>query len=600
MKKLLFASILLLASNNLFAQGRLPADLGNNGGLKVECWTGTVFGTCGSGGGAGTDVNINGVGGTPVVGANLPVNCVVGCSGGTSDSDDGSVAVGQTTGIQIGFNYIYDGSVWRRLRWGQATMTSSVPVTIASDQTALTVTANAGTNLNTSALFLDATFTGRFPASSNPASGETNAINVTRVGSYLYNFNGSTWDRWTGGVFAAQSGTWTLSNAYLLDATYTGRTPAGASPADNESNTNTALSRVGAFNFIFDGSTWDRWNGNVGLNAGANAIGSITNSFLLDATYTGRMPAGASPADAESNTNTALSRMGNFLFGYNGTNWDRLRADTTNGLWVNCKTGCAGSGGTSLADRATFTYGTTNFTPAGGVYNSSITALTSGQAGAVALTSTRDMHVALYDASGNAITPSVDATTNTASQSTGPQIFCNGSAATPSAVGADGRSISVWCGTHGEVKNDLSFLNATALASPDANGYQITPGAASATSTLAASACNILSAASTNSTSCKGSAGNFYGYEIYNTSTTVYYLRLYNSSSAPTCSSGTGFIRSIPIPPAAAAGQVGGAISNLTVPTNYGTGIGYCITGGSSSTDNTNAATGVFGEIRYK
>ena len=116
----------------------------------------------------------------------------------------------------------------------------------------------------------------------------------------------------------------------------------------------------------------------------------------------------------------------------------------------------------------------------------------------------------------------------------------------------------------------------------------------------AVSACNILSAASTNATNCKASAGNFYGYEVFNTTTTIYYLRLYNASSGPTCSSATGFIRTIPIPPANAAGQAGGAISNQTFPVNYGTGIGYCITGGSGSTDNTNAATGVFGEIRYK
>lgn len=142
--------------------------------------------------------------------------------------------------------------------------------------------------------------------------------------------------------------------------------------------------------------------------------------------------------------------------------------------------------------------------------------------------------------------------------------------------------------------------NGAALASPDANSYIITPNAATATAAAAAAACNILATASTNATSCKGSSGNFYGYEIFNTSTTVYYLRLYNTSSAPTCSSATGFIRSIPIPPAAAAGQVGGAVSNQVVAAPYTTGIGYCITGGSTSTDNTNAAAGIFGEIRYK
>jgi hypothetical protein len=38
----------------------------------------------------------------------------------------------------------------------------------------------------------------------------------------------------------------------------------------------------------------------------------------------------------------------------------------------------------------------------------------------------------------------------------------------------------------------------------------------------------------------------------------------------------------------------------LAVPQAYGTGIGFCITGGGSSTDNTNAATGVYVTIGYK
>lgn len=109
----------------------------------------------------------------------------------------------------------------------------------------------------------------------------------------------------------------------------------------------------------------------------------------------------------------------------------------------------------------------------------------------------------------------------------------------------------------------------------------------------------ILSAASTNATSVKGSAGNMYGYELYNTTTTIYWLRLYNLATSPTCSSATGFIRSIPIIPGT-AGSSGGQISNFVIPIAYSTGIAYCLTGGSSSTDNTNAAVGVFGAIRYK
>ena len=116
----------------------------------------------------------------------------------------------------------------------------------------------------------------------------------------------------------------------------------------------------------------------------------------------------------------------------------------------------------------------------------------------------------------------------------------------------------------------------------------------------AASECAIVSAASTNSTSCKASPGNFYGVDIINTTTTLYYLRLYNSSSAPTCSSATGFVRSIPIPPAGSAGQAGGLVRVGSLPVGYSTGIGYCLTGGASSTDNTNAATGIYGAIVYK
>lgn len=61
----------------------------------------------------------------------------------------------------------------------------------------------------------------------------------------------------------------------VADGTVTGRLPAGASPADNESNTNTSLSRIGGFNFIFDGSTWDRWTGAVSQSGTWN-IGSVT------------------------------------------------------------------------------------------------------------------------------------------------------------------------------------------------------------------------------------------------------------------------------------------------------------------------------------
>lgn len=121
---------------------------------------------------------------------------------------------------------------------------------------------------------------------------------------------------------------------------------------------------------------------------------------------------------------------------------------------------------------------------------------------------------------------------------------------------------------------------------------QTVPGA-----TNGASTCNLQSAATTNATNCKASAGTLYGYEVINTTGTLYYLRLYNLTTSPTCSSSTGFIRSIPIP---AATTGAGVERDMSVGEAYGTGLGFCLTGGGSSTDNTNAATGVYISLLYK
>lgn len=106
--------------------------------------------------------------------------------------------------------------------------------------------------------------------------------------------------------------------------------------------------------------------------------------------------------------------------------------------------------------------------------------------------------------------------------------------------------------------------------------------------------------ASTNSTNVLNAAGTVYHYSLTNTTTTVYYLRMYNSASAPTCSSATGFVESIPIPPASAAGQVGGRERVMNIGQAFTTGISYCITASSGSTANDAAAAGVFVTLLYK
>lgn len=55
----------------------------------------------------------------------------------------------------------------------------------------------------------------------------------------------------------------------------------------------------------------------------------------------------------------------------------------------------------AIADKTTFTYGTTSQTPIGGVFQDTSPTLTAGQSGAVRLTSNRAFHINLRDASGN-------------------------------------------------------------------------------------------------------------------------------------------------------------------------------------------------------
>jgi hypothetical protein len=73
----------------------------------------------------------------------------------------------------------------------------------------------------------------------------------------------------------------------------------------------------------------------------------------------------------------------------NGSNIGRLVGDETSGLWVNIKAG-AGSGGTAIADKGAWTVSSTNFTLTGGEFTTGgATACTTGQACTAAMTAGR-------------------------------------------------------------------------------------------------------------------------------------------------------------------------------------------------------------------
>lgn len=87
----------------------------------------------------------------------------------------------------------------------------------------------------------------------------------------------------------------------------------------------------------------------------------------------------------------------------------------------------------------------------------------------------------------------------------------------------------------------------------------------------------------------------------FNPTETEAFIRFYNDNT-PDCTSATGFVYSMGIPPSPAAGQQGGFILPLAVPITgpFTTALGFCVTGGPGSTDNTAAPAGILIGIGYK
>lgn len=106
------------------------------------------------------------------------------------------------------------------------------------------------------------------------------------------------------------------------------------------------------------------------------------------------------------------------------------------------------------------------------------------------------------------------------------------------------------------------------------------------------------SAATTNSTLISTGQHTLCALTAINTTATLYYLRVYDAAAAPTCSSATGFKFSLPIP--ASATGAGAAVPLGPFGLDFASGLGFCLTGGGSSTDNTSAATGVYLVGGYK
>jgi hypothetical protein len=107
-----------------------------------------------------------------------------------------------------------------------------------------------------------------------------------------------------------------------------------------------------------------------------------------------------------------------------------------------------------------------------------------------------------------------------------------------------------------------------------------------------------LSAASTNSTNVKNAAGTLCSITIINNTTTAADLRIYNTSSAPTCSSATGVVANYGIQ----ANTTSPGLSPNLGPFGLalGTGISFCLTAyDGTDTNNSNSVTGIQINLGY-
>lgn len=265
-------------------------------------------------------------------------------------------------------------------------------------------------------------------------------------------------------------------------------------------------------------------SGTVTANIGTSG------SLALDASVTGLQVAQGS---------TTSGQKGNLVQGavttgaptYTTAQTAPLSLDTAGNLRVNVVAG-GGSGGTSLADNAAFTRGTTSETPVGAVVESSAPTLTAGHAGALSMDTSGNLRVTV--------------------------------------------SNGIQAGTAGSANSQVLSIQGIASMTP----VQTSPGL---TTSGGASYSNIIAPATPAVTNAKTSAGNVYGVVAFNVLATPVYIKFFDTAGAPTLGT-TSANWQFMIP-----GNTGGAgfVITLPVPRSCANAIRYAVTGGIALNDNT-------------
>jgi len=210
----------------------------------------------------------------------------------------------------------------------------------------------------------------------------------------------------------------------------------------------------------------------------------------------------------------------------------------------------------ALADNAGFTDGTTKVQPAGYVFDEVAgTALTENDAGAARMDSKRAQIVTIEDSSVR-----------------GRRVEVNISNAL--SVNLKELASNTLAANNGSVTSGTQRVT---IADDSTGQIAPTPKTSGGLSTS-----KTISAASTNATSVKGSAGQVYAIYAHNTNAAVRYLKLYNKASSPTVGTDTPVL-TLPIPGNAAG--AGFVLDTGGMGIAFGTGIALALTTGVADAD---------------
>ncbi len=266
-----------------------------------------------------------------------------------------------------------------------------------------------------------------------------------------------------------------------------------------------------------------------------------------------------------------------------------VQATGTN-LHMVCDSGCSGSGGGGLPDESSFTFGTTNQLPIGGVYQTTATSnpLTNGQSGAVQLTQYRAMFANLRNASGTEIgtasTPVQVSLANTSANTT-PLVAT-------ATLNQGGSALSATNGLY------TNLLSSNAVVAP---GNPLYVAAVPSVGTGLSVQSAVIPSNTTSVAVGSSAPHQLYGVDGYSISAaTPVYVKFYNAAQgSTTCGSGTPVLRYV-IP--ASGGSAGsGQIMHDANGVSFSSALTYCVTAGITDNDATTPAANSYAlNVYYK